>query len=175
MIESLTKRLKIVQDELQRNRTSATEIIKERDNTISGLHKQFVAAQENCQELQRQIRVLQAELVALKQESPRQTHSVIPDPSQQQRYGLSPQHRRSSIDSSDHSVQIQKLQSLLRDAELQREHHAAQMRQLQSQIRELSKSNERSGANLDYLKHVVVKYMETDESLVNCFENSELS
>lgn len=227
VVAALDARLKAAQDDLQRNRSAATQIIRvrllpaidsrfadrswqDRDTTIGELHLRISESEETVRDLQRQARMLQGEVDALRQSSSSSAATAAAGAT-----GASP--RRAHPDrepepTADQSANIARLQSLLREAEiqvrwqwqhgvggggrgsfqwylrpgLQNATQAAQIQQLHAQIREVSKSSERSGANLEYdprvlrrrrlgltppdlgsyLKHVIVKYMETDEQLV---------
>ncbi|CEP00035.1 hypothetical protein PBRA_007769 [Plasmodiophora brassicae] len=183
VVAALDARLKAAQDDLQRNRSAATQIIRDRDTTIGELHLRISESEETVRDLQRQARMLQGEVDALRQSSSSSAATAAAGAT-----GASP--RRAHPDrepepTADQSANIARLQSLLREAEIQNATQAAQIQQLHAQIREVSKSSERSGANLEYdprvlrrrrlgltppdlgsyLKHVIVKYMETDEQL----------
>lgn len=66
---------------------------------------------------------------------------------------------------------IQELQESLEDCEANSQLHLEQINRLKEEIRELERSVKRDNGNLEYLKNVVVKYMETNDHEVSytCF------
>src|SRR3990167_1080776 len=58
---------------------------------------------------------------------------------------------------------IEELNTLLHEAESSNQLHLLQITALKDDIRELERSRSRESANLEYLKNIVVKYMETHD------------
>eukprot|EP00455_Lapot_gusevi_P001453 TRINITY_DN10583_c0_g1_i1.p1 TRINITY_DN10583_c0_g1~~TRINITY_DN10583_c0_g1_i1.p1 ORF type:complete len:736 (-),score=237.59 TRINITY_DN10583_c0_g1_i1:51-2258(-) len=59
-----------------------------------------------------------------------------------------------------HRIHIRRLQQLLRDQEVSNAEQAAAQEELKSRIKELERASKRNGANLEYLKNVIVAWME---------------
>eukprot|EP01103_Thecamoeba_quadrilineata_P007249 TRINITY_DN1706_c0_g1_i4.p1 TRINITY_DN1706_c0_g1~~TRINITY_DN1706_c0_g1_i4.p1 ORF type:complete len:573 (+),score=190.14 TRINITY_DN1706_c0_g1_i4:577-2295(+) len=60
-------------------------------------------------------------------------------------------------------TRIQQLNELLQDSERMDSLHQMQENLLKNEIRELERAKVRSSLNLDYLKNIIVKFLETDE------------
>ena len=66
---------------------------------------------------------------------------------------------------------IEELQKLLSDSENLNREHLLQVEGLREEIRDIERSQHRGSANMDYLKNVIVKYMETDDLDVSSIHN----
>lgn len=65
----------------------------------------------------------------------------------------------------EYKRRVKELEELLRDSETNSQLHLEQIKTLKEEIRDLERSATRDNGNLEYLKNVVVKYIESGDDV----------